>query len=932
MTTGTMQSASRLTPHPSTRFASGQAVSLLAQHWDSLFLFAASLSLYTFTLSPDILPADSGEFQVVVPLLGVAHPPGFALYTLLGRLFIALIPIGTPAYRLNLFSAFLGALTLAVVNRTVYRLACAPQGNAQHAAVAARDVSRFTLVASRLPGLLAAFTLGVSTTFWSQATTANIRSLAALLTAFLVYTLVEYRLHPTPNRLALFALTLSGAVVHHLSLAFIAIVFAVAIIWLAIFPSTDVTASRATDKKKHPFNPFHPLTKTFVIKFLLAALAPLLTLLYLPLRGSQAAFLAPPGLDTLAGFFQHVFASGFGGDFFYFANLAALPDRLAILLNTFLFQFNAPTLIFLTIGLVFFFRRDRMLATALALAFVVHCFVAITYRAPQTVEYLLPAYVILAIASAAGSGQWAERSRQSAVGGQRLGWFDFAHHKFGIWFSRAFCGLCLGFLFALFIFTRNFPAYAALSRDHSTRDYAASALALAPPDAVILSAWHFATPMWYLQQIEGLRPDVTVEYVFPQGMSLAQNWAAGISANAPNRPTLITNFYPTEYAATPYRFIPTGALWQAVSDPPTAPPPDLTPVNAPYAQHWTLLAANVTQTTISPGETFSAVVAWQAPLAPTDVNFFVQLLGSDGLLYGQMDVSHSQIAPDEIVSDRYDITPNVDAAPGEYKLVAGAYLPDGHRLAPGFTELATVSVAPRSTPPATRHPQLFGLVAGYDYDLSIPDSPHLYIHWRLDGQPHELALQGDGKGLPLLTLQGDHRGSPLRTISLPASSGYFTTALDLPLDWQTIAIAEFARSSFIIHRSSFSSSDRYVSFGPLVLTRAAVTRDGGSYRVDLDWLADKPLTDDLIVKVDLIGENYSWRVQSDSVPAGGAIPTLKWIPGIVIQDRHRLTPATPTPASFQLAVYDHFTLHNLPALDSRLALLGPTVPLGVAQP
>ena len=95
------------------------AVSRLAQHWDSLLLFAAFFSLYAFTLSPDILPADSGEFQVVVPLLGVAHPPGFALYTLLGKLFISLIPYGTPAYRLNLFSAFLGALTLVVVNRAV---------------------------------------------------------------------------------------------------------------------------------------------------------------------------------------------------------------------------------------------------------------------------------------------------------------------------------------------------------------------------------------------------------------------------------------------------------------------------------------------------------------------------------------------------------------------------------------------------------------------------------------------------------------------------------------------------------------------------------------------------------------------------------------------------------------------------------------------
>src|SRR3990172_7591647 len=97
-------------------------LSRLTPRWDSALVFLSFLALYIFTLSPDILPADSGEFQVVVPLLGVAHPPGFALYTLLGRLFIALIPIGSPAYRLNLFSAFTGSLTLVVVNRAVNRL------------------------------------------------------------------------------------------------------------------------------------------------------------------------------------------------------------------------------------------------------------------------------------------------------------------------------------------------------------------------------------------------------------------------------------------------------------------------------------------------------------------------------------------------------------------------------------------------------------------------------------------------------------------------------------------------------------------------------------------------------------------------------------------------------------------------------------------
>ena len=66
------------------------------------------------TLAPDVLAADSGELQVVAAQLGVAHPPGFPLYVLLAHLFTRL-PIGSPAYMVNLLSAVFGALTAVVV-------------------------------------------------------------------------------------------------------------------------------------------------------------------------------------------------------------------------------------------------------------------------------------------------------------------------------------------------------------------------------------------------------------------------------------------------------------------------------------------------------------------------------------------------------------------------------------------------------------------------------------------------------------------------------------------------------------------------------------------------------------------------------------------------------------------------------------------------
>ena len=50
---------------------------------------------------------DTGELQTVGPLLGTAHPTGFPTYVLLGWLAsVVLQPLGEPAFRMNLLSAF----------------------------------------------------------------------------------------------------------------------------------------------------------------------------------------------------------------------------------------------------------------------------------------------------------------------------------------------------------------------------------------------------------------------------------------------------------------------------------------------------------------------------------------------------------------------------------------------------------------------------------------------------------------------------------------------------------------------------------------------------------------------------------------------------------------------------------------------------------
>src|ERR671918_1880816 len=72
----------------------------------------SALALYVRTLAPSLLWGDSAEFQTLSYTLGMTHPSGYMTQIMLGKLF-TYIPVDNIAYRVNLMSAFFGALAVA---------------------------------------------------------------------------------------------------------------------------------------------------------------------------------------------------------------------------------------------------------------------------------------------------------------------------------------------------------------------------------------------------------------------------------------------------------------------------------------------------------------------------------------------------------------------------------------------------------------------------------------------------------------------------------------------------------------------------------------------------------------------------------------------------------------------------------------------------
>jgi hypothetical protein len=72
-------------------------------------------AVFAATASHGVPAGDSGELIAVAHVRGVAHPPGYPLYTMLAIAADALLPFGTAALRIDLLSALCGALAAALL-------------------------------------------------------------------------------------------------------------------------------------------------------------------------------------------------------------------------------------------------------------------------------------------------------------------------------------------------------------------------------------------------------------------------------------------------------------------------------------------------------------------------------------------------------------------------------------------------------------------------------------------------------------------------------------------------------------------------------------------------------------------------------------------------------------------------------------------------
>ncbi|MBI5289769.1 MAG: DUF2723 domain-containing protein [Chloroflexi bacterium] len=437
----------------------------------------AALAAYLFTLAPDMYSLDSPELAAAANQLGIAHAPGYPLYTLVGWLFSHAFPIGTVAFRMNLLSALFGVAACAAVYALSLHLTPRP----------------FVAAAGAL-------TLGFSYYFWLDSLMAEVYTLDALLVAGLLLAAYGWRAQPSLMRAASVGLILGLACANRTT-SFLYLPALVAFAWLSGERAARSYAAAG-----------------------LGLAGGLLFYLYLPLRSAAGVDVGPgtyaldgtlrvTDLASFSGFWDHVSAAAFRREAFAYGPLDALVEagRFAGWLAG---SFLGVGVALGIAGIVRQWQNDRALLVLTAGVALPAALFFVNYGAIDKKFMFLPAYVAWALWVVVGL-DWLLAYVELPAG--------------SLWAAGA---LALP-LVALLI---NGPLV-TLRGEHAVRDEAEQFLAQVAPDAVVYGRFTDVAPLQYLQQVEGQRPDVRLVNGWTADPAFLVELAA---ANVGVRPLYIT--------------------------------------------------------------------------------------------------------------------------------------------------------------------------------------------------------------------------------------------------------------------------------------------------------------------------------------------------------------------------------------------------------
>jgi hypothetical protein len=418
----------------------------------------ASLAAYAATMTPGVTFIDSGELAAVATTLGVAHPTGYPLFTLLGWA-AAHFPLGSePVVRLNFFAGCCSAAGAGVFVLVLRRLILSS---------GARDDG----FASTLAAMTGAMLIAFSETYWSEALAVEVYPLHVLLVALVLLSFFRAAF-PLPGEGStgrqwyVFSFLVGLAFTNHMT----TILLAPGLLYLYV--STQGWAAESWRRLFRMALPFG---------------AGLSLYLYLPIRAMQGPLFCWGNPDTPGRFLEHAFGKQYR--IWIFSSSEVAGRQLSHFIGSLPGEMNLAGLLLAAAGLVMLWRRRRTLWVGSVLLFAGCVGYSVNYDIKDIDSYFLLAYIVM--------GMWAT-----------IACYEIALRipRTGRW------GVVIASAGLVGVLVWSHGPEIDRSDDHLVEDYTNAMFASLDSGAVVFSyQWdYWVASSYYEQYVRGIRIDVTV--------------------------------------------------------------------------------------------------------------------------------------------------------------------------------------------------------------------------------------------------------------------------------------------------------------------------------------------------------------------------------------------------------------------------------------
>lgn len=305
-----------------------------------IFLFLFFFILYLTNTPYSIVFGDSPELSLASYSLGIAHPPGYPLFSILSKALSYMLPLSDYAQKCNTFSVIISSISIVIL-----------------------FISVFYITKSYSASLLSGLSLGFSYIFFKQSIIAEVYALNNFFVVLITFCIIKFYTEKDFRWVFLsFFLCGIGLGNHHTLLG----IFFSLIIFYILY-------------KIH--------LKHFVFGFIFFFIG-LSIYIYLPIRSITDPILDWGDPESLRNFYEVITRQqfGFGGGEYSFSKLI---DQFMYYISIINKSFFIPAIITVFLGFIAVFKKDKKFCTYLTLIFLINGILTFFVLNPDKSEFFL---------------------------------------------------------------------------------------------------------------------------------------------------------------------------------------------------------------------------------------------------------------------------------------------------------------------------------------------------------------------------------------------------------------------------------------------------------------------------------------------------------------------------------------------------------------